>query len=66
MIETPQVVETPVQLVARIHIETSRSKIQHVMGPGIDEAMADAVTFKFLSAPLTREQIADLIQLPGN
>ena len=32
---------------------------------GIDEAMADAVTFKFLSAPLTKEQIADLIQLPG-
>ncbi|HKC32209.1 MAG TPA: ABC transporter substrate-binding protein [Xanthobacteraceae bacterium] len=32
---------------------------------GLDEAMADAVTFKFLSAPLTREQIADLIQLPG-
>jgi len=28
--------------------------------------MADAVTFKFLSAPLTKKQIADLIQLPGN
>jgi NitT/TauT family transport system substrate-binding protein len=32
---------------------------------GIEEAMADAITFKFLSAPLTKEQIADLIQLPG-
>jgi len=40
MIETPQLVETPAQLVAIIHIETSRSKIQQVMGPGIGEAMA--------------------------
>jgi NitT/TauT family transport system substrate-binding protein len=32
---------------------------------GIEEAMADAVTFKFLSAPLSKEQIADLIQLPA-
>jgi effector-binding domain-containing protein len=40
MIETPQVVETLAQLVATIHIETSRSKIQQVMGPGIGEVMA--------------------------
>ena len=40
MIETPQVVETPEQLLATIHIETPREKIQHVMGPGIGEAMA--------------------------
>jgi NitT/TauT family transport system substrate-binding protein len=32
---------------------------------GLDEAMADAVTFKFLNAPLTKEQLADLIQVPG-
>jgi hypothetical protein len=37
---TPQVVETHAQLVATIHIETPRSKIQQVMGPGIGEAMA--------------------------
>lgn len=42
MIETPQVVETTVQQVATIHIETSRSEIQNVMGPGIGEAMAAA------------------------
>ena len=42
MIETPQVVETTAQLVATIHIETSRSEIQNVMGPGIGEAMAAA------------------------
>ena len=42
MIETPHVVETVAQLVATIHIETPRSEIQHVMGPGIGEAMAGA------------------------
>ncbi|MBD5657205.1 MAG: GyrI-like domain-containing protein [Candidatus Eremiobacteraeota bacterium] len=42
MIETPHVVETVAQLVATIHIETPRSEIQHVMGPGIGEAMAAA------------------------
>jgi hypothetical protein len=40
MIETPQVVEAPAQLVATLHIETPRSKMQHVMGPGIRAAMA--------------------------
>jgi len=40
MIEKPQVTESPAQLVAAIHIETPRSKIQEVMGPGIGEAMA--------------------------
>jgi effector-binding domain-containing protein len=43
MIETPKLVDTAVQLVAIIHIETPRSKMQEVMGPGIGEAMA-AVT----------------------
>ena len=40
MIETPKVVETRAQLVATVHIETPRSKMQHVMGPGIGEVMA--------------------------
>jgi NitT/TauT family transport system substrate-binding protein len=31
---------------------------------GIDEVMADAISFKFISAPLTREQLAELIQIP--
>ena len=26
--------------------------------------MADAISFKFISAPLTREQLAELIQIP--
>ena len=42
MIETPEVVETPAQMVATLHIETPRSEMQHVMGPGIGEAMAAA------------------------
>jgi len=44
MIETPQVVDSPAQLVATIHITTPRSEMQHVMGPGIGEAMAAAQT----------------------
>jgi effector-binding domain-containing protein len=40
VIETPKLVETPAQLVATIHIETPRWKMQQVMGPGIGELMA--------------------------
>jgi NitT/TauT family transport system substrate-binding protein len=31
---------------------------------GVDEVMADAVSFKFLAAPLNKEQVAELIQIP--
>lgn len=31
---------------------------------GIDEVMADAIAFKFISATLTREQLDELIQIP--
>jgi NitT/TauT family transport system substrate-binding protein len=31
---------------------------------GVDEVMADAISFKFIAAPLTREQLAELIQIP--
>ena len=30
---------------------------------GLDEAMQDAVRFKYLSGPLTPQQLADLIQI---
>jgi effector-binding domain-containing protein len=40
MIETPQIVQASAQWVATLHIETPRSKIQQVMGPGIGEVMA--------------------------
>jgi NitT/TauT family transport system substrate-binding protein len=32
---------------------------------GIDEAMADAVAYKFIAAPLSKAQVAELIQVPG-
>jgi effector-binding domain-containing protein len=40
MIETPEVVQVPAQQVAILHVKTPRSKMQHVMGPAIAEAMA--------------------------
>jgi len=40
MIETPTLVDAPTQLVAMVHIETLRSKMQQVMGPSFGEVMA--------------------------
>jgi effector-binding domain-containing protein len=40
MIEKPKLVDAPMQLLAIVHIETPRSKMQQVMGPGIGEVMA--------------------------
>jgi effector-binding domain-containing protein len=40
MIETPQIMQTETKLTAVIHITVPRSKIQEVMGPGIQEVMA--------------------------
>ena len=31
---------------------------------GIEEVMADAISFKFITAPLSKEQLAELIQIP--
>jgi NitT/TauT family transport system substrate-binding protein len=31
---------------------------------GIDEVMADAISFKFITAPLSKEQLAELFQVP--
>jgi NitT/TauT family transport system substrate-binding protein len=31
---------------------------------GLDSVMADAITFKFLTAPLSKEQLADFFQVP--
>ena len=31
---------------------------------GIEEVMADAISFKFIAAPLSKEQLAELIQIP--
>ena len=40
MLEAPQVVETPAQHVAVIHLTIPRADIQKVMGPGIQELYA--------------------------
>lgn len=44
MIESPQIVETPAQWVAALHVEVPRSEMQQVMGPGVREAMAAVKT----------------------
>jgi NitT/TauT family transport system substrate-binding protein len=31
---------------------------------GVDDVMADAVSFKYISAPLTKTQLDELIQIP--
>jgi NitT/TauT family transport system substrate-binding protein len=31
---------------------------------GVDDVMADAVTFKYIAAPLTQQQLNELIQIP--
>ena len=31
---------------------------------GLDDIVADAVTFKYIPAPLTSAQLSDLIQIP--
>jgi len=40
MIDTPQIVQSTVQLTAIIPLIIPRSEIRHVMGPGIQELMA--------------------------
>ena len=32
---------------------------------GLDEAMQDALRFKYLTAPLSPQQLSELIQIPG-
>jgi NitT/TauT family transport system substrate-binding protein len=41
-----------------------RSAISPDRISGVDELMADAITFKFIAAVLTKEQLAELIQIP--
>ena len=33
--------------------------------PGVDSIMTDGVKLKFLDRPLTAEELAELIQIPG-
>jgi effector-binding domain-containing protein len=39
VIDTPQIVQTPDQLMATIHLTVPRSEMRSVMGPGLNEIM---------------------------
>jgi len=43
----------------------TRDSIDPVRIVGLEDMMADAVKFKYIPAPLTREQLAVLVQVPG-
>ena len=32
---------------------------------GLDEMMQDAIAFKYITQPLTPQQVSELLQLPG-
>jgi NitT/TauT family transport system substrate-binding protein len=53
----PNIVQRVLQLVPKSALQTDEVK-------GMDAIMADAVTQKFLSAPLTADQLKELIQIP--
>jgi NitT/TauT family transport system substrate-binding protein len=53
----PSIVQKVLQLVPKDTLQTDQVK-------GLDAVMADAVAQKFLSAPLTPDQIKELIQIP--
>ena len=42
----------------------TRKGMQFDVISGVDGIMADGVKLKFLDAPLTKEQLAELIQIP--
>jgi NitT/TauT family transport system substrate-binding protein len=58
---------------AKLSEATAKRALQEFLPPnavdpdrisGIEEVMADAISFKFIAAPLTKEQLAELIQIP--
>ena len=53
----PNIVQRVLQLVPKAALQTDQ-----IMG--LDDVMADAVTQKFLAAPLTADQVKELIQIP--
>jgi effector-binding domain-containing protein len=40
MIDTPELVNSPAQRIAFVHLTIPRSEIRHVMGPGLQEVIA--------------------------
>jgi NitT/TauT family transport system substrate-binding protein len=53
----------PDSIVQRVLKLIPKEALQTAEVKGINELMADAVTQKFLSAPLTPDQLKDLIQI---
>ncbi len=58
---------------AKLSEATAKRALQEFLPPnavnpdrisGIEEVMADAISFKFITAPLSKEQLAELIQIP--
>ena len=58
---------------AKLPQATAKRALQEFLPPaavdpdrisGIEEVMADAVAFKFITAPLTKDELAELIQIP--
>jgi NitT/TauT family transport system substrate-binding protein len=58
---------------ANLSESTAKRALQEFLPPaavnpdrvsGVEEVMADAISFKFITTPLTREQLAELIQIP--
>ena len=59
---------------AKLSEATAKRALQEFLPPaavdpdrmsGIGEVMADAIAFKFITAPLTKDELAELIQIPG-
>jgi len=58
---------------AKLSEATAKRALQEFLPPaavdpdrmsGIGEVMADAIAFKFITAPLTKDELAELIQIP--
>ena len=58
---------------AKLSGPTAKRALQEFLPPaavdpdrisGIEEVMADAIGFKFITAPLTKDELAELIQIP--
>jgi NitT/TauT family transport system substrate-binding protein len=54
----------PDNIVQRVLKLVPKAALQTDQIMGIDDIMADAVTQKFLAAPLTPDQLKELIQIP--
>jgi len=54
----------PEKIIQRVRNLIPKENLATDRVEGIDQIMADAVAGKFISAPLTAEQVAELMQIP--